>query len=129
MVGRGEFFQPEAGCLAGVAEAVVRGQNHQDVHEASPCRVGHAAHFTCHARASQATACCRTGSLFLADAMLRRGGRRRSSCERNSHEIAIEFDLRRRAARLCWSGCGPRPPPSSFPTRQKLPVPWSKTCN
>ncbi|MNN68418.1 hypothetical protein D3C81_1841260 [compost metagenome] len=34
VVGRGEFFQPEAGFLAGVAELIVGSQNHQDFHRA-----------------------------------------------------------------------------------------------
>src|SRR6516225_6836045 len=33
VVGGGELLEPEAGLTAGVAELVVRGQNHQDLHK------------------------------------------------------------------------------------------------
>ena len=32
IIRRRQFLQPEAGLAAGVAELVVRGQNHQDLH-------------------------------------------------------------------------------------------------
>src|SRR5690606_18637128 len=37
-VRRGQFLQPEAGLLAGIAEAVVRGQYHEDPHVPAPSR-------------------------------------------------------------------------------------------
>src|SRR6516162_10787900 len=40
IIGRRQFLQPEAGLTASIAELVVRGQNHQDLHKLLPSAWG-----------------------------------------------------------------------------------------